>query len=145
MADWVALAKRFDFDAWANSLWLECLDRKGMGDPDRSILAHNLSASETWIRRCNGEAPTAMVPVPLHKSEIERMNREWRDILAPGEDRVIRFRRLNGDEHELPLSQIAEHAANHGTYHRGELRGLCRSRGDEDFPETDFLRFDLGL
>jgi len=144
MADWEALAEGLEFDLWANRLWLECLERKGLGDPDRPIMGHVLSAQKVWVLRCRGESLTAMPVVEASDENAAELNSQWHDVLyANRHDPVIEFRRTTGEELRLPVSVIVRHVINHGTYHRGELRGLCLSRGDDDFPETDFGRYYL--
>ncbi|MHB8636124.1 MAG: DinB family protein [Fimbriimonadaceae bacterium] len=144
MPDFIALARDFDYDLWANRLWLACLTAKGLPQPDTQILAHILSAQHIWLRRVQGDSLTAMPTIEPSESELVRLNTEWNGILLGAcEDRQITYRRTTGEEFTVWLSDIAHHATNHGTYHRGELRGLCRARDDGDFPETDFAGFML--
>jgi len=138
MLDQQDLLQRFDFDLWANKRWLEALQKKVGVETDRAVFAHILSASEIWLQRCNGLSPSSMPVVAPNQAELERIRQGWTAVLTRSkEDPVIVFRRTNGEQHELSLSQIAAHVLNHGTYHRGELRGLCRARADDEFPETD--------
>ncbi|MFX6823282.1 DinB family protein [Acinetobacter baumannii] len=62
--------------------------------------------------------------------------------MANGTCGELTFKRFNGEEVTSTVESIVLHVANHGTYHRGELRGLCRAAGWEDFPETDFFLWD---
>jgi uncharacterized damage-inducible protein DinB len=138
MADWDALAEGFRFDLWANRRWLDCLSGKGWVEPDRLIFEHILAAQKIWVTRVGGESPLQMPKVELTEEAMVALNAQWLDALQEHRhDPVISYRRTTGQELNLPLSQIAMHVTNHGTYHRGELRGLCRSRDDNDFPETD--------
>ena len=142
MADFASLARDFDYDLWANQRWLACLLGKGLPQPDMDIFAHMLSASQIWLSRVQGESPTTLPRVEPTEAELLRLNAGWNDVLLGAkEDRQITYRRTTGEEFTVWLSDIAHHAANHGTYHRGELRGLCRARNDEDFPETDYAGF----
>lgn len=50
-------------------------------------------------------------------------------------------KQLEKKHSEHMLSEVAHHVFNHGTYHRGHLRGLADAAGFEDFPETDLIRF----
>jgi uncharacterized damage-inducible protein DinB len=142
MADWNALAEGFRYDLWANRLWLDCLRRKGFPEPDTAIFRHIFSAQAVWVSRLEGVSPDRMLEVELTDEATHDVHARWLTALANlDEDRVVHYRRTNGDPQNLPLSQIALHAINHGTYHRGELRGLCLARGDVDFPETDRVLF----
>lgn len=137
MADQVTLSERFDYDLWANKLWLEALQNKN--EPaSNGVFAHILSAQDIWRQRCRGFSPEAMPVVTPSASELERLNIDWKAIISETDhNQVVVFRRTTGQQLELPLFKIAAHVLNHGTYHRGELRGLCRARADDDFPETD--------
>jgi len=142
MADWDSLVEAFKFDLWANLRWLECLNRKELGDPDRTIFGHILSAQKIWVMRINGESPNHMPAVELSEESLAEINALWVDALSGRQDDpIIHYRRTTGEANSLRLSEIARHAANHGTYHRGELRGICFARGDDDFPETDLALY----
>ena len=142
MPDFPSLARDFDYDLWANRRWLACLFGKQFPEPDTQIFAHILSASQIWLSRLQGESPTKMPEIEPVESELGRIHTGWQEVLLrTQEDRQITYRRTTGEEFTVWLSDVAHHAANHGTYHRGELRGLCRSRGDDDFPESDFAGF----
>ena len=144
MPDFISLARDFDYDLWANQRWLACLVGKQFPEPDTKIFAHILSAQQIWLSRVHGESLTKMPEVEPTESEMMRLNTGWTDVLLNArEDRQITYRRTTGEEFTVWLSDIAHHTANHGTYHRGELRGLCRSREDDDFPESDFAAFML--
>jgi uncharacterized damage-inducible protein DinB len=56
-------------------------------------------------------------------------------------DEVIHFMSLTGVPGSFRLDEIVRQIPNHGTYHRGELRGLVVSHGLDEWPETDLLRF----
>lgn len=142
MPDWDAICEGFDYDLWANGLWLVCLQRKGLPEPDAGIFGHILWAQKVWLSRCNGVSPTE-APLPeATQAVMTELHDDWSSFIrAHSEDPEIAYRRISGEAYSRKLSEIARHVVNHGTYHRGELRGLCRSRSDEDFPETDFMRF----
>lgn len=144
MADWEALSEGIRFDAWANGLWLEYLNESGAGEPDVSILKHVLSASTIWLSRINGQSLTAMPEVELSHDSISKLLEGWVEVLAiRTEDPVIHFKRTTGEAMSRSVSEIAIHVVNHGTYHRGELRGLCRAKGVDTFPETDRIRYSF--
>jgi uncharacterized damage-inducible protein DinB len=142
------LSQGFDYDLWANRQWLDFLTRKGIGDPDRKIFQHILGAQEIWYLRCLGTPPSAMPEFEATHDKMTELNGQWKTFLEVREDDpLIHYHRFNGDPGHLRLTQIAQHVVNHGTYHRGELRGLCLARGDEDFPESDFAGYipSMGL
>ena len=142
MADWDFYLRGFEYDLWANKLWLASLLGKQFPEPDTEIFAHILAAQSIWLSRVNGDSPSAMPEIEPTEAELNRLNPGWTQVLASAaDDRMVDFRRTTGEQLRLPLSEIARHVANHGTYHRGELRGLCLARNDGGFPETDYSRF----
>ena len=54
------------------------------------------------------------------------------------------FRRLNGEEYTLPLFQVVQHVANHGTYHRGQIAAMLKQSGHTP-PSTDLLFYYMGM
>jgi uncharacterized damage-inducible protein DinB len=136
------LADDFRYDLWANLRWLRYVRDEALGDAAEEILRHILAAQTVWLERCKGGSPTAMPRPPLTEHELERLNAEWIHMIRETpDDRAVRYARLNGERLQTPFTTIARHVVNHGTYHRGELRGVCRSFGREDFPETDMVLF----
>ena len=132
----------FDYDMWANSRWLAFLESKGWPEPDAQIFRHALSAQKIWVLRCQGASPTEMPVVEPTEESLRELHSLWRQELLRA-NHIVEYRRTNGDEHWSSRDHIARHVVNHGTYHRGELRGLCRARGEEGFPETDFIGYVL--
>lgn len=136
------LKRGLEYDLWANQQWLDCLDRTGAGEPDRSILQHILGAQKSWAMRCHGISVTEPPKPDLTKESLQEIHDLWMKVLDTRElDEFISYKRYNGDPNEMQISWMAMHVINHGTYHRGELRGLRRARGDEDFPDTDIAGY----
>ena len=134
----------FRYDRWANGLWLEWLDAHPKESQAHNIVSHMLAAAQIWLLRCQGESPGQMPIVEIVASSLEDQLAGWTSVLnSQPNDAVIRYRNTRGEPFELSLENIVLHVVNHGTYHRGELRGLCRAVGWEDFPETDRLVYSL--
>lgn len=131
------LIQGFEFDLWANKRWLAYLDGKSELVQDQAIFAHIFSGQEVWRQRVLGSPPTEMPRFEVSERAIIELSEGWRELLRSRTDNpIIHYHRFDGEPGHLHLDQIARHLIDHGTYHRGELRGLCRSRNDEDFPET---------
>jgi uncharacterized damage-inducible protein DinB len=132
----------FEYDRWANRQWFAYLEGEGWPEADREIFRHILSAQEAWLSRVDGISLNAMPRPSLTLDTLEALHGRWVSVLREHpEDPVIAYRRITGDAHAQPLGRIARHVVNHGTYHRGELRGLCRARNATGFPETDQIAF----
>jgi uncharacterized damage-inducible protein DinB len=70
------------------------------------------------------------------------VNRAWKMVLTDGPlEQPIVYRNLSGFEFTNTIGQIASHVINHGSYHRGQLRGQAHAEGLETFPETDLIVF----
>ena len=138
------LIQGFEFDRWANQAWFTALAAKGWPEPDRGIYQHILAAQEIWYLRTQGTSPQAMPTPELSEATIDRLHHAWVELLRnASDDPIIEYHRLTGEHLRHRLTYIARHVVDHGTYHRGELRGLCRSRGDDDFPESGLMLYFL--
>ena len=70
------------------------------------------------------------------------VNNAWKMVVTDTPlDLWIDYRNMAGFEFKNTVAQIATHVVNHGTYHRGQLRGLAQAEGLEAFPETDLIGF----
>ncbi len=136
------LSEGLEFDLWANRRWFGYLQSQGWPEPDRTIFQHVMAAQDVWQQRCFGGSPTAMPVFEPTEGKLVDLHEGWQKILVAREDDpLIHFHRITGEAGHLRLSQIIGHVIDHGTYHRGELRGLCRGRGLEDFPETGLAMY----
>ena len=138
------LIRQFQYDRWANLQWIEFLAESDVPDLYRQIMAHILGAQVIWVTRLEGESLAAIPVPPLTVSSVEELHQRWISALeSRSADELIHYKKTTGDPFKSTLEDIALHVVNHGTYHRGELRGLCRASEREDFPETDRIRFTL--
>lgn len=83
------------------------------------------------------------MPQPeLTVETLTEINAKWLKLIEIIDANTeIFYKRFNGDPNKVKFSWMVRHVINHGTYHRGELRGLRRARNDEDFPDTDFVGY----
>src|SRR6185503_7940306 len=123
------VADMFKYDLWANKLWLDTLLKfPDPGRPDE-VMTHILAAQWRWLDRCNrafdlGFTSTAKTEAPS-VTLAEQLNEVWLgilDIVPP--DRSVSYQNSDGDDVSVPFGDVARHVVNHGTYHRGHLRGL---------------------
>ena len=137
----MTLPEWFDYDRWANRCWYHSLTANGR-DQEWQIFRHLLSAQKVWLLRTLGEQPTQMPVIEDAAAELEDLHDRWHTTLfANRHNPVVHYHRLNGDPGVLAFDHIAQHVINHGSYHRGEIRGLYLARGCDDFPETDLILF----
>src|SRR5579862_7301927 len=115
MPDWSPILERFEYEDWANRLWLANLQKKGLPEPDAKVFAHLLSANAIWLERCQGNSPTSFPAIPLEGASLDVSLAAWRQVFQDAtEDWIIRYARTTGEVFQMHLSQIAWHVLNHG-------------------------------
>jgi len=130
------LSSMFDYDRWATLQWLETA--RAMGE--EAILLHMLQAQITWLSRIQGTANWAP-KMEDFVINLERTTGGYKRLLL-GSDlgQIVTYSNSRGEVYENTVSEILRQVLHHGTYHRGQLRGIAGERGIE-FPETDFIAF----
>jgi uncharacterized damage-inducible protein DinB len=152
----------YDYNAWANGRTLGAVEAlapeqflKDLGNSFASVrdtLVHIAGAEWVWLRRWQGESPTALIPgtdFPTFASVKERfasIQGERQTFLASlAEERLARpfdYKDLAGNAYRLPLVQSMQHVVNHGTYHRGQITTMLRQLGARPV-STDLSRYYL--
>lgn len=117
----------------------------------RGTLAHTMWAELVWLERWKGlpnpprfdEADFAdIVALRDRWTVIEEHRDAW--FAGLGDDApasTIRYQTTEGTAFENPLWQLVQHAANHSTYHRGQLTIFLRQLGAR-LVATDMILFD---
>jgi uncharacterized damage-inducible protein DinB len=130
------LLQGFEYDLWANERWLAPARELGL----ESILEHIVAAQERWLSRCN--ATTIDMPGNRLDVRLEAAVAAWIAFVSNADlEREVAYSTSAGEEHRQTVADIARHVVNHGTYHRGELRGRCGERGYTSFEETDLALY----
>ncbi len=133
------LFEGFRYDLWANRQWAASIGSFKDMLRAQHVLEHILKAQKNWLTRCGVEVVEPIDNVALGDL-FEHYSGAWEMLLAelPLDHRVS-YRTIAGQPQTSSLGQIARHVINHGTYHRGHLRGLAEAEGVEDFPESDLI------
>lgn len=136
------LQEAFDYDLWANAKWLECLPHLGNHRARaEEILSHILKAQHIWLTRSLSNEEVADLPDDL-VTGFNQLNAAWKEFIGISDPTAfVSYTNFSGESFFRMVEEIARHVINHGTYHRGHLRGLAEASGFEGFPETDFIRF----
>jgi uncharacterized damage-inducible protein DinB len=112
---------------------------------------HVASAEKIWLDRLH-ENPAPTWLASEFKGDKETLFAIWKQaseniklyIENFDENNLhnkIKFKRLNGEEYELPFYQIFAHVLNHSTFHRGQFVTLLRQVGFSNVSGTDLLDF----
>lgn len=137
------LAEGFDYDQWANRRWADALPLFSDDSRAREVMQHIYFAQRIWLlRSCEWlgtEAPD--LPEEWSLENMERVGSEYKKLLGSADlEQVHNWTRMrDGLARSNTLGQIVRHVINHGTYHRGHLRGLAEAEGISDFPDTDYI------
>ena len=135
------LLELFEYDLWANLQWAEILDT--MPDPAKAkkIYKHALNAQRSWMTICLSEEDAGAEISDDFIAESHRMNKAWVDLIKIC-DPIAYASYSRGETFFMQtIGEIAHHVINHGTYHRGHLRGLCDAAEFTEFPDTDLIKF----
>ena len=129
----------FDYDLWATKRWIPAAEAMG----ETHLLAHILASSQVWLGRCKHEEPDSREDLGLDV-RLEQSHAAWQAFLenANLQDKVF-YTNTRGESFTNTIEEIVQHVINHGTYHRGHLRGIAEERR-VDFPETDLILFIRG-
>jgi uncharacterized damage-inducible protein DinB len=150
-----------NYNIWANNkmiAWLNDINdvqfKQSIESSFGSIAGnalHVASAEKIWLERLH-ENPAPVWLASEFKGDKETLITIWKkaseDIKAFVENfdenklnDTIKFKRLNGEENELPFYQIFSHVLNHSTFHRGQFITLLRQVGFSKVSGTDLLDF----
>jgi len=152
----------YDYNAWANGRTLgtaealtpeQFLKDLGTSFPSvRDTLVHIVAAEWVWLRRWQGESPTALIPgsdfptLGSVKDRFATIERERQALLGSlTEERLAQpfaYKDLAGNPYRLPLVQSMQHLVNHGSYHRGQITTMLRQLGARPV-STDMSRYYL--
>jgi uncharacterized damage-inducible protein DinB len=130
------LSSMFDFDCWANQKWMQ---------PARSlaqehVLLHVVEAQIIWLARIQG-TPTWQPSLEEFGLHLDKSTRNWKRFLMGADlGQLVTYANSRGEQYTNSVTEIVRHVINHGSYHRGQLRGIAGERGIE-FPETDYIAF----
>jgi uncharacterized damage-inducible protein DinB len=153
----------FSYTEWANALVLDAAEKltREQLHADRQIsygsifgtLSHMGAAEWLWLDRWRGNSRVGgNVWEEWANSvgtELASLRSEWLKV-AEGRQALLAslsdadllveqpFKRMNGEEHSLPLGSQMQHVVNHATLHRGQVVGMIRQLGITP-PATDYL------
>lgn len=133
------------YTTWANRTWLDFIFRDAASDAWLTgMISHIYLAEQAWFQRIYDEevypgvfemrtGPELIAMAKLHEDR-------YAQVLQGDLDRIIAYKRFNGEAYETPLGDILLHLITHGAHHRGQM-ATHASREKLAFPTTDFINY----
>jgi uncharacterized damage-inducible protein DinB len=136
----------FDYGYWADRKLFEAVSGippeqftqsvGGAFGSIRNTLVHIMSAEWGWLERCGGpergpklnanDYPT-VESVRETWNKIEKYTRKFLSELNDDDiGRNAEYLNDKGEKRAMPLGELMQHAANHGTHHRGQVAMILR-------------------
>jgi uncharacterized damage-inducible protein DinB len=129
----------FAYDYWANREWLQKAENFKNTKRATQILQHIIGCQLGWITVITDmvDRPDSEIQIP---EDMAPVYQAWVKLISERDPmETVSFSGASGAERHIKLYEMAHHVLNHGTYHRGQLRGLAEAEGLIDFPETDSM------
>jgi len=150
----------FGYSAWANGRMFEAAAALPAEQLSATIassfpsvlgtLGHIIATEWIWLRRWQGDSPTAapawasassLSELRARLTEVESERDRFLGQLADADlDRIVEYRRMSGEAYTDRLADLVRHAVNHSTYHRGQLATQLRQIGAHP-PGTDLVTY----
>jgi uncharacterized damage-inducible protein DinB len=155
------LGRLLDYTAWANHRIMRAAAtlseeewRRDMGGSHagvRGTLTHMMGAEWIWLERWKGGSPPrgfdegefpTLILLRDHWTQIEEHRASWfQNLKEDAPAGIIAYKTLDGRPYEGALWQLIQHAANHATYHRGQVLMMLRQLGVKPV-STDMVIWD---
>lgn len=141
-----------NYDHFANTKIAELIIQTGATGKPIEIMAHLLTAQQTWLKRLK-KVPAPLTPLwPDWPAEtfakiIDDNHRQlllYVEAIEPHEfDDVLEYRNSVGD-FKNTVSDILAHLINHGTHHRAQIGTLLKIDG-ATLPGLDYVLYIRNL
>ncbi len=140
----------FDYDQMANTLIFAALRDTPPGETDRAqvLMEHLLTASKSWLIRCEGKSSAGIDLWPRAEwgemgTLINENAKGWKAFLEKETDfgRRLTYQNQSGKDFSNVLADALTHVINHGTHHRAQIGQLLKIAGVEHLPVTDYIAF----
>jgi uncharacterized damage-inducible protein DinB len=155
------LGRLLDYTVWANHRILRAAatltedewkrDMAGSHGGVRGTLTHMMGAEWIWLERWKGTSPprgldegefATLIVLRDRWTQIEEHRASWfQNLRDDGPAKLIAYNTLDGRPYEGALWQLVHHAANHSTYHRGQVLMMLRQLGVKPV-STDMIIWD---
>jgi len=126
-------------------MWLDFIVRDAASDTRlTSLISHIYLAEQVWFQRIFDEDVYPGIFETKSAAELitmaETHEGRYAYVMERDLDRIIAYKRFNGDPYETPLGDILLHLVTHSSHHRGQM-ATHASREKLPFPTTDFINY----
>ena len=149
-----------DYHYWARDRMLDAIElltadqfTRDLGSSFPSVrdtVVHMFGAERNWYLRWQGASPTQLPADTFQDPNAIRGT--WREheqkmrafvggLDAQGLERVVPYRRPNGEHTASMMWHILQHVVNHASYHRGQVTTLLRQLGAAPPKSTDLITY----
>lgn len=130
---------------WANRAWLEFTFGDAQGEAHLTrLISHIYLAEQVWFQRIHGEEVDKDVFRTRTQDGLRglmtRHESRFAEVAAGDLNRVVAFRRFDGEALELTVQEILLHLITHGAHHRGQMAASA-SQSQFAPPRTDYIAF----
>lgn len=137
------LDKLIEHCIWANGKWNEYLSGELSDDAYLSrMISHVILSEQAWFQRIKAQEVDKDIWRTLPSNDLsklyEKHKKVYHNLLKGDIDRLISYRRFNGDEGRATVSDILSHLCTHSAHHRGQMASYVSGKG-LDVPNTDFI------
>lgn len=129
------LLEAFSYDLWANREWSEIIPK--LGERGQGVWEHLLFCHTIWYGRVISVEETPELPGDV-LGGLEIMTQAWIEVIQTSDPTAFVSYQRGEETHFQLVEDVLRHVANHGTYHRGQLREIAEQAGVE-WPETDYM------
>jgi uncharacterized damage-inducible protein DinB len=141
--------KLYQYNAWANSRVLNCLQRQQVEDEKMlTLMGHIVAAQFLWLHRVKGLSPPDVklwgnYKLDQLKTMAEDAGKKWLQFVESQDNfnRELSYKNYVGEFYTNNVEMIMIHLVNHSSYHRAQIAMLLRQKGLEPI-NTDFITYD---
>lgn len=142
--------KLYQYNAWANTRVLQCLQRQKVEDEKIfTLMGHIVAAQFLWLHRVKGLPPPDLklwdtyATLTQLSTMAEDAGKKWLHFVESQDNfnRELSYTNFVGEPYTNNVEMIMIHLVNHSSYHRAQIAMLLRQKGFEPI-NTDFITYD---
>lgn len=130
---------------WANNSWIQFLSGiNSDAEYLNNMMSHILLSEQAWFQRISAVKVDREIWNTLSIKELEELHQRhtktFDEFLDQNLNKVINYRRFNGEAQSAEVSDILLHLCTHGAHHRGQMASFASNQGMEVI-KTDYIHY----